>query len=630
MAYDGYSKAKPYAMPILRRIEAFLTRLLLILQTQRRQYVDPHVTKIWEKVKELSSGTPNEVHPTPTTFIPDPASTISTFTESVFEFVAPSHTTAAQTLADTPPDFSATVVSDPTPSSEQETVAADITASMNTARESPIASEDLEASSSSAGHGLEDSIDFPPSTSSESEAPAETVSPNLVLETLESASSIIAASIHDLPTASPAISSLADEVSSSVASAAATLVAQEEKDDIRLILDSFVADLGLDDDLPQGSESEDDATTYTSSAEAEEAEAERLRRRAEETAKKRANIMGRHTEWEAQLEVAIRDKQEELRKTLVTLRKAAVIELSESETISEQVELLVQEAEKYLKGAEVYLDNLRKEAMRDDKLSLWNKVMSKVEEKFSEKMRETEAVVNEWYTGLLQQEIQEVRFSDYHNLCLRVFIHLLQVRVAVVFIRELAERAQADMGLDYAWLDDVTYADWQRYHGLVKSKIFSVDQPSTFMLILITSGSEQFANQALSIQNGTHPSPPINPVQPALQDLQSEVQDVVLGFYTRLRRIKRTGERAFGPSHDGDATDNESAPELEPEILPDSNTGDPADVKEQNMPPVILSRSKEEISEALGKVGAEGADATQLHDLGAKDSADSMVREPAV
>lgn len=32
------------------------------------------------------------------------------------------------------------------------------------------------------------------------------------------------------------------------------------------------------------------------------------------------------------------------------------------------------------------------------------------------------------------------------------------------------DRGQADIGLDYAYLDDVTYLDWQRYHDLERSK----------------------------------------------------------------------------------------------------------------------------------------------------------------
>ena len=37
-------------------------------------------------------------------------------------------------------------------------------------------------------------------------------------------------------------------------------------------------------------------------------------------------------------------------------------------------------------------------------------------------------------------------------------------------VKDIADRAQADIGLDYAWLDDVTFEDWQRYHALDRSK----------------------------------------------------------------------------------------------------------------------------------------------------------------
>jgi hypothetical protein len=40
-------------------------------------------------------------------------------------------------------------------------------------------------------------------------------------------------------------------------------------------------------------------------------------------------------------------------------------------------------------------------------------------------------------------------------------------------LRSLADSAQADLGLDYAWLEDVTYADWQKYHDLMRSKSLS-------------------------------------------------------------------------------------------------------------------------------------------------------------
>jgi hypothetical protein len=40
-------------------------------------------------------------------------------------------------------------------------------------------------------------------------------------------------------------------------------------------------------------------------------------------------------------------------------------------------------------------------------------------------------------------------------------------------LRSLADLAQADVGMDYAWLEDVTYQDWQKYHDLMRSKFHS-------------------------------------------------------------------------------------------------------------------------------------------------------------
>ena len=40
-------------------------------------------------------------------------------------------------------------------------------------------------------------------------------------------------------------------------------------------------------------------------------------------------------------------------------------------------------------------------------------------------------------------------------------VRTLQVNVIGSEVEELATRAQADLGMDYAWLRDVTYEDWQ-------------------------------------------------------------------------------------------------------------------------------------------------------------------------
>jgi hypothetical protein len=46
---------------------------------------------------------------------------------------------------------------------------------------------------------------------------------------------------------------------------------------------------------------------------------------------------------------------------------------------------------------------------------------------------------------------------------------IAQVSLVTAQVREVAEKAQVDLGLDYAWLDEVTYSDWQRYHSLIDS-----------------------------------------------------------------------------------------------------------------------------------------------------------------
>ncbi len=34
-------------------------------------------------------------------------------------------------------------------------------------------------------------------------------------------------------------------------------------------------------------------------------------------------------------------------------------------------------------------------------------------------------------------------------------------------VKAIAQSAQSDLGMDYAWLDDVTFHDWQAYHFLM-------------------------------------------------------------------------------------------------------------------------------------------------------------------
>jgi hypothetical protein len=43
-----------------------------------------------------------------------------------------------------------------------------------------------------------------------------------------------------------------------------------------------------------------------------------------------------------------------------------------------------------------------------------------------------------------------------------------QVQRVTSEVKDLAGDAQTNIGMDYSWLADVTYNDWQRYHDLMR------------------------------------------------------------------------------------------------------------------------------------------------------------------
>jgi hypothetical protein len=105
---------------------------------------------------------------------------------------------------------------------------------------------------------------------------------------------------------------------------------------------------------------------------------------------------------------------------------------------------------------------------------------------------------------------------------------------------------------------------------------------------------------AQSIQNGTHPSAPSNPVLKDLDDLQTEVEDIVMGFETRLQNIKRDGQRTLGADEQMEGYDPASSPESKYSILPV-----PDDDGFQTDTPVVIGKSKAQVLEALGQVESE-------------------------
>jgi hypothetical protein len=377
--YGGYQSAKPYMIPVLNRIKAGMKHLLLFARAQRVLFVDPHVARIWEKVKELSSGKPEgsanwEEPPAPRPAVPLTESETTTTEETT---VLPSTPLSSNIASDVKTMASVTVGSS-TSATAASTTAAD---SSNATPESSTVATELPLIVSSTVPEKVASASILESTSS---AIISSAAPSYLSEEVNLPSPDITG--PSLITDEPAPTSL------------------EAADEAGIDLDAFARELGLDDleptvdDIPPPMETE-----------SEEEIAERKRKKEIETAEARAAIMKRHSKWEADLKDLVKAKKKSLRKVLVAIRKPAAIELKENRQIRAAIDGVVAESEKYIKGAEAYLKTLTTEGNKDaTKMALWDKLVDKVDAKFRDRVTEMENVVNGWHMNVLNQETLEV------------------------------------------------------------------------------------------------------------------------------------------------------------------------------------------------------------------------------
>ena len=464
-SYQGYQVARPYARPMWEKTKVVLAQLTAVLGEQRRQFVDPHVQKIWEHVKEMSSGKPL-ASSTPqarsaTSSQPAKASSsisqasakVSSSLSSVLSSTVSGSSaisssvarTASPATSKTASSSEATLVSQTTESAKSSVAeagdkASSVISSASTALKSSASaiSESLSSTVSSVSATNDAVVSSAPSLAAEtlSAVHGSVDSASFVAEEIPAAASSLVesgtAAAHDA--ASEAVSSVARSAASaasanvmrSSASASATASVADpivspatpetektEHNEFDLLsdpdLDAFKAELGLsEEDLL--SDPVEDSGPAEPHVETEEEREARLAAAREKTARDRATLLGRHTKWEAQLVEEIQTRKKALRKTLVAIRKAAVVELKGNEQIRNEIDSLIEDGEKYLRGAEKYLANLLKESRKiEEKRTIWDRIVGKVEEKFNDRLEKTEEMVNGWYQGVLNNELAEVR-----------------------------------------------------------------------------------------------------------------------------------------------------------------------------------------------------------------------------
>ena len=216
-------------------------------------------------------------------------------------------------------------------------------------------------------------------------------------------------------------------------------------------LDAFSAEIGLDLDEP---DEEENVLFAPPPVESDEEREARLKAKAEETAWKRKDITDRHTDWEYQLEDLKREQMETFRLALFNIRKVAAKNLKKDSDIQRAINEFAADGDKYLRGAENYLKNLIKGEKKQEKRALWERVVQKVKDKFEKRLDEVDRKVGDWYNEISENE-------------------QVLVEKATGPVVDLYLKAQADIGLDYSWLDDVTTDDWVRYHDLMRCRSIS-------------------------------------------------------------------------------------------------------------------------------------------------------------
>ncbi|KAG8759314.1 hypothetical protein FRC14_006154 [Serendipita sp. 396] len=316
----------------------------------------------------------------------------------------------------------------------------------------------------------------------------------------------------------------------------------------------------------------------------EEEKAEKKRREQEETAAKRKDITERHTKWEEELETLIAANFKQLVNTVGDIRSRVSKSFDSSPKISElrkifaaQIGDATTETKKVLTKMRESWEDRYGEMDEDfgDKAPLWAQILQDIQWRFTKRKDELNAEVSTWVAEWMKEES-------------------VVLRSATEEVTALVDKAQTDLISDYAWLNDVTYRDWERYHKLMfRGK----------------EAGEQFQK----LVNGEITSTLSNPVHDVLRRLQLETGEVTEKFEAGLNKIRREGWRYIL----GDLVDEKEIKWEEPKETTSSETTeydpeisilpvDPEDLEYDNMPglEILIGKSKEQIQQAV--LQAEG------------------------
>ncbi|KAF8912437.1 hypothetical protein CPB85DRAFT_1301982 [Mucidula mucida] len=501
-AHKAYLTARPYTQAAWDQSVIIAAKAAKIFADARKTYVDPHVLKMWAKVMEGGSATRTE-EPEPS---PIPEDVTDTTEGNV------SSTTEAISIAET----SASTVSETSSDAAQTTVAT-VEEVTPVAAETPDPIEESAPSASAPEPTPEDDPleAVPEATTDETPAPPSFISDELAEELAISA---------EAARASSSSSSVAEPISTG-------FISDELAEELSVSAEAARASAtSVPSPVPEDTpENEDGIDAFLLSL--AEATDERI-------AKKRANLKERHEKHTQAIKDIADDLFPKLRMSLMQIRsRAAAVMFGQAREEKEWDFVYTADGKKMHIAKEAGPDGvkaecdglvgglqgyLEREALAIKKLTLsgeereneleakkerFETVLGRVEEKWRSITNDAQARVVQWVRGVREEEFKE---------CLS----------ASGQVKARAERAQADLGLDYAWLEDVTYYDWQDYHMLMGLY-------------------EDFRDQVKALQENTHPRPVGDPLNMALPRLEEDMQGEVGECHRQIRVLKKKADNLF-------------------------------------------------------------------------------------
>ncbi|EJT96571.1 hypothetical protein DACRYDRAFT_102836 [Dacryopinax primogenitus] len=281
---------------------------------------------------------------------------------------------------------------------------------------------------------------------------------------------------------------------------------------------------------------------------------------AEELAQKRKGIEDTHTKWEEMLHAIGQGAIERLQREIERARESSSDKLlgENGGDWGRDVATYEKDAGRVAERVEQYAHELHAEDRpAHEKTEMLLNVITKVRAQVERWASDIETKLKDWWVGSeagIAADVDKARQD----------------------VMDIAHQAQNELGMQYAWLEDVTVQDWTRYHALVNE-------------------AKRYGKTYSDLMSLTEDSA----LYKALANLTAHIQDVLLGFEARLALIHPFADAPVSGADDADSLVSPDIAEEEaqaPLFIPG--------VTAQADALPYLQRSQEEVEHALKAANA--------------------------